>query len=78
MPGCSHTAGTPRPFASSNTFCVIFGGVIIETAVVDGEGRAERDGTAGWAAERAVMVAAVGLMGVTGRDWLRYHAKTVA
>lgn len=49
---------------------------MIETAVVLGEGSAERDFTAGWSAERAVMVAAVGLMGVTGRDSERYHAKT--
>lgn len=49
---------------------------MIETAVVLGEGSAERDFTAGWSAERAVMVAAVGLMGVTGRDSARYHANT--
>jgi hypothetical protein len=49
---------------------------MIETAVVFGEGSADRDFTAGCAAERAVMVAAVGLMGVTGRDCERYHSKT--
>lgn len=49
---------------------------MIETAVVFGEGSADKDFTAGWATESAVMVAAVGLMGVTGRDCARYHSKT--
>lgn len=49
---------------------------MIETAVVLGEGSAERDFTAGWSADSAVIVAAVGLMGVTGRDSERYHEKT--
>jgi len=47
-----------------------------ETAVVAGEGSAESDATAGWLAESAEMLAALGLIGVTGRECSRYQEKT--
>lgn len=71
-------AGVPRLLASRKTCRVAAGGVTMDKAVSVGEGRADMFGSAGkgssWLAR--VMVAAVGLIGVTGRLWLIYQSKT--
>lgn len=65
-----------------------FGGVIIDTEVVVGDGSAESDGSVAYVCRscgkgvegvgggRAVMVAEEGLMGVTGRVWWVYQVNT--
>lgn len=76
VPGCNHTLLTPKAFASSKTFRVTFGGVIIETPVSLGLGRAERDGRVGYSVRPTLMAGEEGLMGVAGRPRAVYHAKT--
>jgi hypothetical protein len=46
------------------------------TDVSSGEGRADTDGTVGCAVPEIVIDAARGLIGVAGREWSRYQAKT--
>lgn len=55
---------------------VAAGGVMMETEVSLGLGRAARLGTAGWSLPAALTVLEVGLMGVAGMLWWRYQAKT--
>jgi len=74
----------PNFFASSKTLTVTFGGVIIETEVWVGCGRAERLGSVGYSVRsragqggKAFMCGEEGLMGVTGREWWVYQVKTI-
>lgn len=56
------------------------GGVMMETEVFLGSGKAERVGTVGiclLSREGTVMAAAAGLIGMAGMLWWRYQAKTV-
>lgn len=73
----------PNFFASSNTFTVTFGGVMIDTEVSAGCGRAERFGRVGYSTissagkgGKALMEEDDGFMGVTGREWCVYHVNT--
>ena len=47
LPGCNQTPLIPSFFASSSTFFVTFGGVIMETDVSVGWGRREREASVG-------------------------------
>lgn len=60
--------GTPRRRASRRTSRVAFGGVMMETDVAVGLSRPARDDAVGKSCPAKEMVAADGLMGVTGRE----------
>lgn len=49
---------------------------MIEREVSVGAGRADREETVWKVFERIVMVGLRGLIGVTGKEWRRYQAKT--
>jgi hypothetical protein len=51
---------------------------MIDTDVCLGSGRAERDGRVACEVPESVMVGVVGLMGVTGREWVVYQTNTAA
>lgn len=78
LPGWSHTAGTPASFASFNNCLVTAGGVITDSEYDDpgGSDSAFGDATVVWSRFNIFTVGARGLMGVTGSECLRYHAKT--
>lgn len=78
VPGCSQTAGMPRRRASRKTRSVTGGGVMMDTAVSRGCGRAARSGTVGYSRPATVMLGEDGLMGVAGRLRAVYQAKTAA
>lgn len=83
VPGCNQTPWMPSFFASSSTFFVTFGGVIMDTDVSVGCGSAERLGKVGYSlisrsghGGYALMVGAEGLMGVAGMEWWVYQVNT--
>lgn len=84
VPGCSHTLLIPSFLASSSTSFVIFGGVMIDTEVWVGSGRAVRFGKVAYSlisfsghGGYALMVEEEGLMGVTVSLWCVYQVNTV-
>lgn len=74
----------PSFLASSSTFSVTGGGVMMDTEVSLGSGKAERSLTVGISEglpaasgrEGTVIVAAAGLIGIAWMSWWRYQAKT--
>ena len=77
VPGWSHTDGMPRSLASPSALRVTWGGVMMDTPVSLGLSRPDRALTAGYCFLPTSIVAEAGLIGVTGRLWLRYHTKTM-
>ena len=77
VPGCNQTPRIPKSFASSKTFFVTAGGVIIDTEVCLGFGSDEREGRVGYSCLEMVMEGAEGLIGVAGMERDMYHAKTL-
>lgn len=70
---------TPAFCASARTLLVMAGGVRKLRAVDDGSESWDTDGTVwyeAFEAEESLMVGVLGLMGVTGRECMWYHART--